>query len=168
MNPSPTSLPITSLGHPHAPAPSMLYPALDIDWWFNSYMIVYMLEKDYYQSCNPLGSQSTVLSGKSLLSQNPLGCFSLLETWASGRRAPPTLRLWDERLAVVLVNGGPIPTDTLESFYLKSLKDRNQECLKCRFLGSTSKFLAQDGWLGPKETVFYLFINTNLFILMGG
>ena len=33
-----------SLGHPHAPAPSMLYPASDIDWQFNSYMIVYMLE----------------------------------------------------------------------------------------------------------------------------
>ena len=33
-----------SLGHPHAPAPSMLYPASDIDWRFNSYMTVYMLE----------------------------------------------------------------------------------------------------------------------------
>ena len=32
------------LGHPHAPAPSMLYPASDIDWRFDSYMIVYMLE----------------------------------------------------------------------------------------------------------------------------
>ena len=28
-----------SLGHIHAPAPSMLYPASDIDWWFDSYMI---------------------------------------------------------------------------------------------------------------------------------
>ena len=33
-----------SLGHPHAPAPSMLHPASDIDWRFNSYMIVYMLD----------------------------------------------------------------------------------------------------------------------------
>ena len=33
-----------SLGHPHAPAPRMLHPASDIDWRFNSYMIVYMLE----------------------------------------------------------------------------------------------------------------------------
>ena len=32
------------MGHPRAPAPSMLYPASDIDWRFNSYMIVYMLE----------------------------------------------------------------------------------------------------------------------------
>ena len=29
-----------SLGHHRAPAPSMLYPASDIDWWFDSYMIV--------------------------------------------------------------------------------------------------------------------------------
>ena len=28
-----------SLGHPHAPAPSMVYPASDIDWRCNSYMI---------------------------------------------------------------------------------------------------------------------------------
>ena len=26
-----------SVGHPHAPAPSMLYPASDIDWRFNSH-----------------------------------------------------------------------------------------------------------------------------------
>ena len=36
-----------SVGHPHAPAPSMLYPASDIDWRFNSYMIVYMLESHF-------------------------------------------------------------------------------------------------------------------------
>ena len=33
-----------SLGHPRAPAPSMLYPASDIDWRFVSYMIVYMFQ----------------------------------------------------------------------------------------------------------------------------
>ena len=43
-----------SLGHPHAPAPSMLYPASDIDWWFNSYMIVYMLECHSPKSSYPL------------------------------------------------------------------------------------------------------------------
>ena len=45
MNP-PSHLPPynISLGHPHAPAPSMLYPASDVDWQFDSYMIVYMLE----------------------------------------------------------------------------------------------------------------------------
>ena len=43
-----------SLGHPHAPAPSMLYPASDIDWRFNSYMIVYMLECHSPKSSHPL------------------------------------------------------------------------------------------------------------------
>ena len=33
-----------SLGHHCAPAPSMLYPALDIDWRFDSFMIVYMFQ----------------------------------------------------------------------------------------------------------------------------
>ena len=33
-----------SLGHPHAPAPSKLHPTSDMDWRFNSYMTVYMLE----------------------------------------------------------------------------------------------------------------------------
>ena len=43
---SPSHLPPhnISLGHHRAQAPSMLYPALDIDWRFNSYMIVYMLQ----------------------------------------------------------------------------------------------------------------------------
>ena len=30
------------LGHPSAPAPSFLYPALNLDWRFISYMILYM------------------------------------------------------------------------------------------------------------------------------
>ena len=33
-----------SVGHPHAPAPSMLYAASDIDWRIESYMIVYMFQ----------------------------------------------------------------------------------------------------------------------------
>ena len=43
-----------SLGHPHAPAPSMLYPASDIDWRFNSYMIVYMLVCHSPKSSHPV------------------------------------------------------------------------------------------------------------------
>ena len=43
-----------SVGHPHAPAPSMLYPASDIDWRFNSYMIVYMIECHSPKSSHPL------------------------------------------------------------------------------------------------------------------
>ena len=42
------------LGHPHAPAPSMLYPASDIDWWFNSYMIVYLFQCHSPKSSHPL------------------------------------------------------------------------------------------------------------------
>ena len=45
---------IASLCHPHAPAPSMLYPASDIDWRFDSYMIVYMLECHSPKSSHPL------------------------------------------------------------------------------------------------------------------
>ena len=42
------------LGHPHAPAPSMLYPASDIYWRFNSYMRVYVLECHSPKSSHPL------------------------------------------------------------------------------------------------------------------
>ena len=46
-NPEPPShLPphTISLDHPRAPAPSILYPVLNIDWRFISYMIVYMFQ----------------------------------------------------------------------------------------------------------------------------
>ena len=33
---------IISLGHPSAPAPSILYPASNLDWRFVSYMILYV------------------------------------------------------------------------------------------------------------------------------
>ena len=32
------------LGHPSAPALSILYPAWNLDWWFVSYMILYMFQ----------------------------------------------------------------------------------------------------------------------------
>ena len=44
-NPEPPShlpLHIISLGHPSAPALSILYPASNLDWWFISYMILYV------------------------------------------------------------------------------------------------------------------------------
>ena len=45
-SPSWTPLPppshIIPLGHPSAPAPSFLYPPSNLDWWFISYMILYM------------------------------------------------------------------------------------------------------------------------------
>ena len=43
-----------SLGHPRAPAPSMLYPASDIDCWLVSYMIVYMFQCYFPKSSQPL------------------------------------------------------------------------------------------------------------------
>ena len=56
-----------SLGHPRAPAPSMLYPALDIDWRFNSFMIVYMFQCHSPKSSHPL-----------LLPQSPKVCSTHL------------------------------------------------------------------------------------------
>ena len=51
MNLPPHNIP---LGHPHAPAPSMLYPASDIDWRFDSYMTVYMFQCHSPKSSHPL------------------------------------------------------------------------------------------------------------------
>ena len=47
-----------SLGHPHAPAPSMLHPTSDMDWRFNSYMTVCMLEFPFSQIIPPSPSPS--------------------------------------------------------------------------------------------------------------
>ena len=41
LNPPPSSLP---LGHPSAPAPTILHPASNLDWRFISYMILYMFQ----------------------------------------------------------------------------------------------------------------------------
>ena len=43
-----------SLGHPSAPAPSILYPASNLDWWFISYMILYMFQCHSPKSSHPL------------------------------------------------------------------------------------------------------------------
>ena len=51
-----------SLGHPRAPAPSILYPASDIDWWFVSYMIVYMFQCHSPKSSHPLPQSPKVRS----------------------------------------------------------------------------------------------------------
>ena len=44
------------LGHPSAPAPSILYPALNLDWRFVSYMILYMFQWHSPKSSPPLQS----------------------------------------------------------------------------------------------------------------
>ena len=58
---------IISPDHPHAPAPSILYPASDIDWRFISYMIVYMFQCHSPKSSRPLP-----------LSQSPKVCYTHL------------------------------------------------------------------------------------------
>ena len=42
------------LGHPSAPAPSILYPASNLDWRFISYMILYMFQWHSPKSSHPL------------------------------------------------------------------------------------------------------------------
>ena len=42
------------LGHPSAPAPSILYPASNLDWRFISYMILYMFKCHSPKSSHPL------------------------------------------------------------------------------------------------------------------
>ena len=43
-----------SLGYPSAPAPSILYPASNLDWRFVSYMILYMFQCHSSKSSHPL------------------------------------------------------------------------------------------------------------------
>ena len=40
--------------HPSAPAPSILHPASNLDWWFVSYMILYMFLCHSPKSSHPL------------------------------------------------------------------------------------------------------------------
>ena len=42
------------LGHPSASAPSIVYPALNLDWRFISYMILYMFQCHSPKSSHPL------------------------------------------------------------------------------------------------------------------
>ena len=52
--PSHLSPHIISPEHPRAPAPSILHSASNIDWWFISYMIVYMFQCHSPKSSHPL------------------------------------------------------------------------------------------------------------------
>ena len=42
------------LGHPSAPTPSILYLASNLDWWFISYVILYMFQCHSPKSSHPL------------------------------------------------------------------------------------------------------------------
>ena len=42
------------LGHPSAPDRSILYPALNLDWWLVSYMILYMFQCHSLKLSHPL------------------------------------------------------------------------------------------------------------------
>ena len=46
----PCTIPV---GHPSAPAPSILYHALNLDWWFISHMILYMFQCHSPKSSHP-------------------------------------------------------------------------------------------------------------------
>ena len=52
----PRSSPYCPLGHPSAPAPSILYHALNLDWRFVSHMILYMFQ--CHTSPSPTESKS--------------------------------------------------------------------------------------------------------------
>ena len=55
LNPPSHLLPCTiPLGHPSAPAPSIQYHALNLDWQFVSYMILYMFQCRSPKSSSPL------------------------------------------------------------------------------------------------------------------
>ena len=56
-----------SLGYPSKPAPSILYPASNLDWWFISYMILNMFQCHSAISSHPLP-----------LPQSPKDCFTHL------------------------------------------------------------------------------------------
>ena len=55
LNPPPSYIPPRTipLGHPSAPAPSILYPASNLDWRLVTYMILYMFQCHSPKSSHP-------------------------------------------------------------------------------------------------------------------
>ena len=57
LSPPPSSLPpphTIPLGRSSAPAPSIQYPASNLDWWLISYMVLYMFQCHSPKSSHPL------------------------------------------------------------------------------------------------------------------
>ena len=80
----PSHLPphIISLDHPCAPALSILYPALNIDWRFVSYMIVCMFQCHSPKSSHPYFCM--LLRRRTLsVSKNKTRSWLLLKSWVS-------------------------------------------------------------------------------------
>ena len=69
------------LGHPSAPAPSILYPASNLDWRFISYMILYMFHchsPKSYPPPSPTESKRLFYTSMSLLLSHIQGYRYLL------------------------------------------------------------------------------------------
>ena len=87
-----------SLGHPSAPAPSILYHASNLDWRFISYMILYMFQCHSPKSSHPLPSPSPTESKRlfdssvSLKKKNELREFKLTE-W-NGETGNSSSHMW--------------------------------------------------------------------------
>ena len=58
------------LGHPSAPAPSILYPVSNLDWWFIFYMILYMFQCHSSKSVYLYSVFSTLLGIKTSTKTN--------------------------------------------------------------------------------------------------
>ena len=100
------------LCHPSAPAPSILYPASNLDWWFISYMILYM-----FQFHSPKSSHLLPLP------QSPKDCsIHLCDFWCLAYRVIITIFLkldflnWIIRLILFILHTRPCQIDDLQIF----------------------------------------------------
>ena len=85
--PFPPPSPYILLGHPSAPAPSILYPASNLDWPFISYMILYIFQCHFPKSSYPFP-----------LPQSPKDCSHILKLHLSFLWLCPTnCKFWKLR-----------------------------------------------------------------------